>query len=182
MLSTIFARIGNISDIVAILGGLFSFLIWLKLRRQKKALMQIQVPISKKFDEMREHHSKINTINPYAFALSLLPPETSIKASVQDYLDSQKDPAWARMPIIELNYSTSIGPDNIKQFIRDLRQKKRELDLLHATEVHIFIKSQIMAAALIGAEFDNWRPVILYQQNHDTKKYEYWCALDMPHE
>ncbi|MBU1752838.1 SAVED domain-containing protein, partial [bacterium] len=129
-------------------------------------------PQIENFKELIDYHATVKTINPYAFAVCLLPHSGSIAKEVSAFLSSK----GTKMPIEELNFD-GLRQHNLEDFINQLRIKRREFETKEATEIHLFIAGPIMSGVLIGAEFDNWKPVKLYHQNRDTKQYEFWCPL-----
>jgi len=174
-----FLRImANVSDAVGLLGSLFAFLAWLSLRRQRKALLEAarKTPSFDNFDTMVNYHSKIKTTNPYVLAISLLERSGSIRPDVENFLRTM-GPEWEKIPILEIDMNGIDPHKNLKEFIEELRRKRRELDALTATEVHLFVAGPVISSTIIGAELDNWKPVKLYHKNHVTKQYEYWCPL-----
>lgn len=177
MVNKIFAFIGNGSNIIGIIGAIFSFLVWIKLRVQNKRLIELSksLPAFEDFNKRVNYWSEIHTISPYAFAVSLIQQSSSIKGDVERFLQS-KGPEWEKMPIVELDMH-GISHDNLEEYLRQLRIKRKELEAKGATEVHLFFAGPVQAATLIGAMFDNWRPVLLYHKNRDTGGYEYWCPL-----
>jgi SMODS-associated and fused to various effectors sensor domain len=169
--------IGNVSSIIGILGAFFAFRAWVNLRLQNKRLLETAkcAPPVEGFSGQRDFASNIYTMNPYAFALSLTPQGGPIRKDVQRFLDSMGG-KYKDMPIVELNYD-GLGPHNLEQFINDLRVKRREFEAHGATEIHLFLAGPVQAGTLIGAMFDNWRPVKLYHNNRTTGTYEFWCPL-----
>ncbi|MEC4685195.1 MAG: SAVED domain-containing protein [Nitrospirota bacterium] len=131
-------------------------------------------PKIENFKELVDYHKDIKTINPYALAVSLLPTTDSIKGDVERFLRS-KGGEWEKMPVEELNMN-GLSPETIEDFINTLRVKRRQLEAQDATEIHLFIAGPIQAGTLIGAMFDNWRPVKLYHKNQKGN-YEFWCHL-----
>jgi len=167
----------KISNSLGILSFFVSLIIWYKIYRQNKLIKAASrnIPHLKNFKEIKEHNDNINTINPVAFCLSLIPHQQSIKKDVDDFLKS-KGGKYSKMQIIELNFE-GISPDNIEEFLNELRMKRSELDAMRATEIHLFIQGPVQAATLVGAILDNWKPVKLYHNNRSTGTYEYWCSL-----
>lgn len=169
--------LSRISNGFQIFGGIFAFLAWFNLRIQNKRLLQAARADTPKIDGFNEEvifQGDIHSVNPYAFALSLIPHGGSIKQDVERFLTT-KGGKFKGMPIVELNYD-GLGPDNIEQFINDLRVKRREFEFHGATEIHLFLAGPVQSGTLVGAIFDNWRPVKLYH-NDRNKGYMYWCPL-----
>lgn len=178
MIDQVLIFIGHTSNIVGVAGALFSFLVWLKLRKQNKALLALAgiSPKLENYKELVEYHRDVQTVKPYALAVSLLETSGSIKGTVEDYLKS-KGGKWSGMPVEEINFDGLSPEGNLEDFINDLRKKRREFEVQNATEIHLFVAGPVVAGTLIGAVFDNWRPVKLYHKNRGTQKYEYWCPL-----
>ncbi|MGE5341734.1 MAG: SAVED domain-containing protein [Candidatus Omnitrophota bacterium] len=166
--------IGYISDCFSIIGAIISALIWLKIRYQNKKLMEIagQKSYSQDYDKMIEYHNGINSLLPCAFCLSLTDRTSSIRDDVQKHLDHKK----LKMPIAELNFE-GLTHENFSDFVEDLKKKRRELQARGVTEIHLFISGPLQAAVMVGAMFDNWIPVKIYNFNPQTRNYEYWGPL-----
>lgn len=177
MFDSILRLIGDCSDVIGIVGAVFAFLAWVKLRMQNKRLIELSRVSHgiENFQDQMKYWSEIRTLNPHAFAISLLPHGGSIKEDVKRFLKT-KGNKWEDMPIVELNVN-GLGPKNLEEYINQLRIKRKELDLEGATEIHLFFAGPVQAATLIGAMFDNWRPVMLYHNNRDKGNYEFWCPL-----
>ncbi|MBZ0108768.1 MAG: SAVED domain-containing protein [Candidatus Scalindua rubra] len=177
MANKILVFIGNSSNIIGIIGAVFSFLVWIKLRVQNKRLIELSksLPAFEDFSKRVNYWREIHTLNPYAFAVSLIQQSSSIKGDVERFLQS-KGHKWEKMPIVELNMH-GIGTNNLEEYLKQLRIKRNEFEAKGATEVHLFFAGPVQAATLVGAMFDNWRPVLLYHKNRDTGNYEFWCPL-----
>ncbi len=168
---------GDIANVIGIIGGIYGVWMWTKERKRKKELLASSqnAPEVENFKTQIEHHRKVQSPRPYAFALSLIPTSVSIKEDVKEFLQN-KGQGWDSMPIKELNFD-GLKPGSIESFINKLRIKRREFEAAGATEIHLFIAGPVQAAVLVGAILDNWKPVMLYQKDRDTLRYEYWCPL-----
>lgn len=177
MLNSILDVVEHVSSITGLLGLCVSVIIWFKLQKQNKLIRDSykSIPKFENFEETRQYHAKVNSRNPVALCMSLIPTSNSIKNDVADFLKS-KGSSFEKMPIEEYN-TPGISPDNIENFIHSLREVRAKLEAMRATEIHLFIQGPVQAASLIGATLDNWKPVKLYQMNQGTKTYEYWCHL-----
>ena len=177
MVEKLLTFVGNCSNIIGIIGTVFSVLVWIKLRIQNKRLIELlrTSPKIENFKDQVKYWSEIHTLNPYAFAVSLIPHSSSIKEDVKRFLKI-KGQKWENMPIVELNVD-GICPDNLEDYLNQLRIKRREFEAKGATEVHLFFAGPVQAATLVGAMFDNWRPTLLYHNNKNTGSYEFWCPL-----
>lgn len=121
--------VGNISNIFGVIGGTFAFLVWIKLRRQQKALIEAakNTPPIPDFKEAVKYHKKVQTINPYALAISLLPTTGSIKKEVEEFLRGLGD-EYAKMPVEEIDIDGIDPQKNLDDFVNQVRAKRRELD------------------------------------------------------
>jgi hypothetical protein len=178
MSQKIFSIIENASNFIGIFTFLGTVIIWFKLRKQNKIISESwkSIPKMESFEEMRKYHEEINTFNPVALCMSLVPNSASIKNDVNNFLTS-KGGKFKKMPILEFNINSGISVDNIEDFINRIRYKRAEIEAMNYTEVHLFIQGPVQAATIIGAIFDNWKVVKLYHKNNDTKNYEYWSHL-----
>jgi hypothetical protein len=167
--------VGHISDFAGIIGAFISFIIWLKIRNQTKRMIELarqKNNADKGFAEMVEYHSIINSSNPHAFCLALTDRTPTLKAEVENFMREKK---W-KMPIEELNLS-GLTHENFSDFIEEVKKRRRVFQAKGVTEVHLFISGPMQAAVMVGAIFDNWVPVKIYNMDPQSRKYEYWCHL-----
>jgi hypothetical protein len=159
--------------LIGIVTFVFSIMIWIKVKTQTRKLKQMAVNVTRfdDYQELKDFQSKVQTERPKAFCLSLVPQQASIKDNVKRFLDGKK----MQMDIVEMNMD-GLKPDTIQSFIEKLRLKRRT-ELNDATEIHLFLQGPVQAGILIGAMFDNWIPVKLYQFERQTGNYEYWGPL-----
>ena len=177
MFKAIFEWISNIDSMTGIIAAVFSVAIFLKLRKQTKRIRALakEPPVLEDFEKTVKYNKDVNTENPYALCICLLPYQDSIKGEVQLYLKALGK-KYSNMEIMEVNIK-GVFSQNLKDFIVALSVKRNELEAVQATEVHLFFAGPVFAATLVGAMFDNWRPVKIYQKNLDSKTYEYICPL-----
>ncbi len=160
----------------------FTFFTWYKVSRQNRiirdSIKSLSATPPDSFEQRREWGKEINTLNPVALCMSLVPNDQSISilADVQSFL-REKGGRFAAMQVIELN-SNGIKPDEIGTFLQLLKNKRLELEAMNATEIHLFIQGPVMACVMVGNLFSNWRLVKLYSKNLNTKQYEYWNVLE----
>jgi hypothetical protein len=87
-----------------------------------------------------------------------------IRGQVEQYLRTQ----GLNMPIDDLDYPEFVPLNRYPLLIRDLLKKKDELTAAGVTEVHLFYKGPVSVAIGIGAVFDNWVPVHIYEFKDGT--------------
>jgi len=177
MWNSFLAVVEHVSNITGILALCVSVIIWFKLRKQNKLIRDSykSIPKFENFEETRKYHENVNSINPVALCMSLVPTSNSIKNDVEEFLKS-KGKSFENMPIEEYNIP-GLLPEKMEPFLNELREVRAKMEAMNATEIHLFIQGPVQAASLIGATFDNWKPVKLYQMNQQTRRYEYWCHL-----
>jgi len=163
------------SILAMLFAGYASFRLW----RQNKHLKELAktAPKLESFNESVEFYQGVQTDNPVALAISLVPNTPSIKKDVEYFLGIQE---WKRkVDIEELNMSGINNRKDIEQLLNILREKRHLFDMQGRTEVHLFIQGPVAAGVLIGAMFDNWKPVKIYHKPTPSIPaiYEYWCPL-----
>lgn len=147
------------------------------LRKQRNVLKQViahKSELKGTYEELRKHNDAVNSEEPMALCISLITQDRDIKASVTRFLRN-KGGLYAKMPIEELNMQ-GLHPENLSEFVEKLRVKRLEIND-KCTELHLFLQVPIMSAVMIGAMFDNWKPVKLYQWDNGKGEYEYWTHL-----
>lgn len=175
-------RIASILQIIGLpLLGIGFYQIYKDYSFRKKigeSFLQIGDLMPKGFAERQVFAAKVNTPNPVAVAMCLLPNSRtlSIKEEVAGYLKLLGG-EFAKMPVVEFN-SDGVDKDELGQFITVLKKARTELDVMQATEIHLFIAGPITSGLLIGSQFDNWKPVKIYAKNMTTRQYEFWCLLE----
>ncbi|HHL38919.1 MAG TPA: hypothetical protein ENJ37_00240 [Deltaproteobacteria bacterium] len=169
----------NVEAIFSFLAMVFSGFSGWRLWRQNRQLRELarKTPSLDGLRERIEFYEKAPVSEtPVALAVSLVSATHSIKGDVEAYLKA----SGKKMKVMELNMDGIKGRDGIEKFINRLRAMRRELETMMASEVHLFLQGPVMAGVLIGAVFDNWRPVILYQKSPagvSPRLYDYWCPL-----
>lgn len=122
-----------------------------------------------------ERYKGIQTTLPVALAIDLRKDGDSIKNDVQDFLNKQN---WS-MPIEEIKRRGLNNPKDITDFYGELRKKRELIDRKKHTEVHVFIAGPVIAGAILGAAYRQWKPVKLYHRPYPQipQIYEYWMPL-----
>jgi len=174
-MSSFWTWAGNISSLIGIIGTGFSIAIWFRLKREtKKAIERSQRNVEdESYKEMVEFHSKISSTSPYVFCVSLTERADSIKKDVENYFKN----AGEKIEHFEELQFQGLTHENFPEFVMSLKKKRRFFQASGATEILLFISGPMQAAVMIGAIFDNWIPVKVYNFNPNTRKYEYWCPL-----
>jgi len=98
---------------------------------------------------------------PAALAVGLA---GGIRGQVEQYLKMQ----GMEMPLADLDHPEFIPMNRYPVLIRDLLKKKNELTETGVTELHLFYKGPVSFAAGMGAVFDNWVPVHVYEFKDGT--------------
>lgn len=171
---TWFGRVDNVMGVAGALFGIATFMLVWRQERRLRAQLREKAALNN-FAELRSQHEGIQSTNPVAFALSLIPTSESIKGSVQVFLRSQK---WD-MPIEELNLDGLNNTEDLERFLNALREKRRAFDEKGYTEIHLFIAGPVQAGTILGSLFRNWIPVKLYHKPNPAPPqiYEYWMPL-----
>jgi hypothetical protein len=168
---------GRVADFLSVLIAIFTGYAFVKLRQQNKRLRELakHTPPIENFEQMVEFHSGIKSSAPHALAVSLIPTNESLEKNVQTFLNHQ---GW-KMPIETLNKNGIRNKEDMEDFVNELRQKRRLLDELGATELHLFVAAPMPMCIIIGAMLDNWIPVKLYHKPSPPPPqiYEYWLPI-----
>ncbi|WP_423225859.1 SAVED domain-containing protein [Candidatus Amarolinea aalborgensis] len=98
---------------------------------------------------------------PAALAIGLA---GGIRGQVEQYLKAQ----GMDMPVEDLDHPEFVPMNRYPLLMRELLKKKDELTKTGLTELHLFYKGPVSLAAGIGAVFDNWVPVHLYEFKDGT--------------
>src|SRR3990172_2116603 len=150
---------------ISIPTAIFAGLAWLKSRQNQKRLDYIygSTPAVKDIKNHIEAYKGIQTGNPRAFVLSLLPDShsQSISVTVNSFLKAQK----LEMKIEELNMNGIQTEEDIEKLINGLREKRRIFEAQNVTELHLFIAGPVTAGVIIGALYDNWITIKLYNRS-----------------
>ncbi len=146
-----------------------------KIRKHTRSVREAarSTPAINDFPQLVEISKGVNSTNPVAVAVSLIPNQRSINKLVKEYLVSEQ----MEMPIRELNMDGINGTPDLESLINRLRELRRTIDEEGFTEVHLFLSSPVQAATVIGASLSRWLPVKLYHKNNLTNCYEYWMPL-----
>ncbi|MBF8278334.1 MAG: hypothetical protein HW390_3407 [Candidatus Brocadiaceae bacterium] len=162
-----------ISFITMIFAGYASFRLLMQNRRLKE--LARSAPKIENFQDMITFYEGVQTQNPIALALSLVSQSQSIKKDVELFLNTM---GW-KMEIVEINMHGIKPPKDIETLINLLREKRYLFDLQGNTEVHLFLQGPLVSGILLGAIFDNWKPVKLYHKPTPSVPavYQYWCPL-----
>jgi hypothetical protein len=164
-----------ISIIILFFSGYASF----SLRKQNKQLREIAktAPKIENFPDRVKFYEGKQTSNPVALAIALTPQTLSIKKDVETFLNSVD---WGKgIRIEEITMKGINNPEDLERFVNLIREKRHLFDLQGVTEIHLFIQGPIICGILIGAIFDNWKPVKLYHKPTPSipNIYQYWCPL-----
>lgn len=178
ILKTIWNYTTQLETVFSLLAMMFAGYAAYRLRRQNRTLRELAktAPKYENFSEQVQNYEGVQTLNPVALAVCLVPTTPSIKKDVETFLQSRD---WGKMDIEELNLNGLNNEEDILTFHNSLREKRHLFDMQGRTEIHLFIQGPIMAGVLIGAMFDNWKPVKMYHKPHPSPPsiYEYWCPL-----
>ena len=157
-----------------VFAGYASLRLW-KQNKQLKEVARAATPKTENLQDTIRFYEGVQTSNPVTLAMSLVPQTPSIKEDVEKFLDIMR----LKMDIEELNMSGIISSDDVERFINLLREKRYLFDLQGRTEVHLFVQGPVVAGILIGAIFDNWKPVKLHHKPTPgiPAIYQYWCPL-----
>lgn len=98
---------------------------------------------------------------PAALAIGLA---GGIRGQVEGYLKAQ----GLDMPVQDIDHPEFVPMNRYPLLIRELLKKKDELTRANITELHLFYKGPVSFAAGLGAVFDNWVPVHIYEFKDGT--------------
>lgn len=139
--------VGWIANIIQIATAVFAIVVLLSTRRRLTQWME------------RQKRASGNA--PAALAIGLA---GGIRGQVEQYLKAQ----GRDMPIEDLDHAEFVPMNRYPLLIRDLLKKKDALTKTGVTELHLFYKGPVSFAAGIGAVFDNWVPVHVYEFKDGT--------------
>jgi hypothetical protein len=77
--------------------------------------------------------------------------------------------------VVELYRPGGLCQTEMPEVLLELQSRKNHLLDEGASEVHLFLSCPLAVACAIGALFDNWVPVKVYQFNQG--QYEFWTTL-----
>jgi hypothetical protein len=111
----------------------------------------------------------VTSARPVALAVSLA--GTRIRPAVEAFCRRFDQP----LKLIEVQRRGSITQGELPKVLLELQSLKNRLLDEGASEVHLFLSCPLAVACAIGALFDNWVPVKVYQFNQG--QYEFWTTL-----
>jgi hypothetical protein len=135
------------ANVIQIATAVFAIVVLLSTRRRLTQWMEKQ--------------KRASGSAPAALAIGLA---GGIRGQVEQYLKIQN----LNMPVEDLDHPEFVPMNRYPLLIRDLLKKKDELTKTGVTELHLFYKGPVSFAAGIGAVFDNWVPVYLYEFKDGT--------------
>lgn len=80
------------------------------------------------------------------------------------------------IPVTECHVPGEVTPNNVHRHLELLRQLKAEMQGEGVTELHLFVFGPVALAVALGAVFDNWVGVKVYQHSRDGA-YVPWFTL-----
>ncbi len=107
--------------------------------------------------------------HPVALAVSLA--GTRIRPAVEAFCAGFGQP----VKLVELYRAGGLAQTELPGVLLELQSLKNRLLDEGASEVHLFLSCPLAVACAIGALFDNWVPVKVYQFNQG--QYEFWTTL-----
>lgn len=168
------------SLLAMIFAAMATIQLWMQRRHQRNMIRQVCQTSS--FVEYSQALRGVKSDKPKALAISVSSRTSSIMKDVKEFLDLQN---W-RMEFDSLEM-VDIGQGNeakdpvidVEQFLRLLLEKRALYDLEGVTELHLFVQAPVSLAIFLGAVFDHWKPVKLYQKRLEPSPpmYEYWGLL-----
>jgi SMODS-associated and fused to various effectors sensor domain len=172
------SAINLISNVITLMtfgtSSYVAYALW-KRGRDARERAREQTPSTEDYGSRVKTHEGVKSANPMALAISLIPKSATIKGQVETFLAAK---GW-KMKMEELNMDGINNSSDLQQFLWSLREKRRLLDELQATEVHLFYAGPVAGAILLGAMFDHWVPVKIYHKPTPPPPeiYEYWMPL-----
>lgn len=168
------------SLLAMIFSGIAAVQLLIQRRRQREFIKSTCQASS--FAECAESLEGIQSEKPMALAISVSSRNPSIIRDVKTFLDTKK---W-HMDIDTIEM-VDIGRGNeekkpvidVENFLKLLREKRAFYDINGVTELHLFVLAPVSLAVFIGAVFDHWKPVKIYQKRLTPTPplYEYWGIL-----
>ncbi len=179
MVGDVWVYLKEMESIFSLLAMLFSAYASFRLWRQNRQLRELArtAPKMENFKEKVDFYKGVQTENPVALAISLVPTTPSIKKDVAHFFKVQD---WKKdIDIEEINMAGINSVDDVEHFINSLREKRHLFDMQGRTEVHLFMQGPVAAGLLAGAMLDNWKPIKIYHKSTPSSPaiYEYWCPL-----
>lgn len=167
-------RIDNVLGIGTFIAAAYAaYRLWQQNRKFHRQARESKQSVN--LQQYITNNEGVQSEKPVAFALALTPNNPSIKPQVERFLKIKQ---W-EMPIKELAMAGIEDANDLQQLVDDLQEKKRLFQLEGYTELHLFLNGPVAAGVIIGALFDNWIPVKIYQKPRvDIPQiYEYWMPL-----
>ncbi|MBI3326916.1 MAG: SAVED domain-containing protein [Nitrospinae bacterium] len=107
--------------------------------------------------------------HPVALAVSLA--GTRIRPAVETFCARFERP----VRLVEIHRPGELSQSELPKVLLELQSLKNQLLDEGASEVHLFLSCPLAVACAVGALFDNWVPVKVYQFNQG--QYEFWTTL-----
>jgi SMODS-associated and fused to various effectors sensor domain len=111
----------------------------------------------------------VTSDHPVAVAVSLA--GTHIRPAVEAFCADFGQP----VKLVELHRPGGLTQTEMPEVLLELQSLKNRLLDEGASEVHLFLSCPLAVACAVGAVFDNWVPVKVYQFNQG--QYEFWTTL-----
>jgi hypothetical protein len=127
---------------------------WSRARRYRQRLRQL---------------AGVTSERPAAVVVSL--SGTRIRLAVESFCTGFTQP----VRLYEVQRPGGLNQAEFTKVLFELQALKNRLMDEGVSEVHLFLSCPLAVACAIGALFDNWVPVKVYQFNHG--QYEFWTTL-----
>lgn len=177
MYSRLWEHLGNFNNVLGLFTFFFATYAAYRLRRdaRRRAEQARHFKPVTDLEEIIQRHEGIQSDNPVALAICLLPQQDRIRDAVDTFLRVQN---W-KMPVREINLDGINDRSDMISFAKALFTARRELADEGCTEVHLFFAGPGAAAPLVGSAFVNWVPVKLYHKPSvpEPQIYRYWMPL-----
>ena len=111
----------------------------------------------------------VTSTRPAALVVTLA--GTRIRAAVESFCADFAQP----VPLYEVQRQEHLTQAELPKVLLELHRLKNRLTDDGVSEVHLFLSCPLAVACAIGALFDNWVPVKVYQFNQGH--YEFWTTL-----
>jgi hypothetical protein len=128
--------------------------LWSRARRYRRRLRQL---------------AGVTSERPVALVVSLA--GTRIRPAVEGFCAGFAQP----MKVYEVQRPGGLTQAEFPKVLFELQALKNRLMDEGVSEVHLFLSCPLAVACALGALFDNWVPVKVYQFNHG--QYEFWTTL-----
>ena len=141
---SLFEIIGFLADIAGLGALIFTAWVFFQARRR----------LSQAVKTLQTEYSSA----PVALSIGI---GQDISGAVRKYIDTSKD--MPKMPIHSYVKKGQVPREDFLMVLQDLLKIKQEFTQVGVTEVHLFYMGPVSLAIGIGAVFDNWVPVKIYQ-------------------